>query len=200
MSTALAAVRAIRPQRRSEEDRERHLRPLDRPARRRRPRLAYAITAVVGAIVIGGAQLGLSIATTQTTYDIRHLTQEQRDLTLQSQALYDDVAGLSSPQYLAANAAAAGMVIAGSPTYLRLSDGKVVGIGDAPAASTISAEGRASVGNALVSKTPLVTAPGSTMTGPVAVNKPAGATNDAPAAEPALPPAITDGLPVPETH
>ena len=37
--------------------------------------------------------------------------------------LYDDVAGLSSPQYLAANASALGMVINESPNYLRLSDG-----------------------------------------------------------------------------
>ena len=57
--------------------------------------------------------------------------------------LYDDVAGLSSPQYLAANAAALGMVIDESPNYLRLSDGALLGAGQsALGASSVDAIGR----------------------------------------------------------
>ncbi len=77
-------------------------------------------------------QMGLGILTTQSSFEIASLTQQQRDLTYQKQILYDETAGLSSPQYLAANAAALGMVIDESPTYLRLSDGAVIG-SDKPA-------------------------------------------------------------------
>lgn len=182
---------------------ERHLRPLDRPLRRRRPQVAYALTAVLGALAIGLAQLGFSIATTQTTYDIRELTTQQRSLTLESQALYEQVAGLSSPQYLAGNAAALGMVVGGSPMYLRLSDGAVVGAGDAEAASTIDPAGRPIVKNSLIADTPLVTDPGRTIGGQTAPAKDSSGTapqGTAPApAEPPAQPAVT-GLPNPQTH
>lgn len=181
---------------------ERHLRPLDRPAKRRRPRVTYAITAVVGAIVIGLVQLGMSIATTQTTYDIRDLTTKQRSLTLQSQALYDEVAGLGSPQYLAANAAALGMVVGGSPVYLRLSDGAVVGTtGDEGTPSTIDPAGRPLVKNALIADTPLVTDPGRTIAGQTAPAKgaaPAAADGETPVEPPADP--VVTGIPNPQTH
>ena len=97
------------------------------PAPRRRPRLLYGIIAVAGAVTIGAAQMGLSILTTQGSYEVAQLTREQRDLTYQKQILTDDVAGMNSPQFLAANASALGMVIAESPNYLRLSDGAVLG-------------------------------------------------------------------------
>ena len=45
----------------------------------------------------------VSILTTQDTYAISALTSQQRQLTWDRQILYDEVAGLSSPQYLAAN-------------------------------------------------------------------------------------------------
>ncbi len=47
---------------------------------------------------------------TQTSYELSALTSQQRDLDWQKQMLQDDVAGLSSPQYLAANAQAMGML------------------------------------------------------------------------------------------
>ena len=47
--------------------REAPLRPVE-PAQRRRPRVAYALTALLGALAIAAAQMGLSIATTETTY------------------------------------------------------------------------------------------------------------------------------------
>lgn len=160
---------------------------------RRRPKLLYALVAVLGALGIVAAQMGLSIATTQASYDVAELSQQQRQLTWQKQELVDALAGLSSPQYLAANAAALGMVIDASPTYLRLSDGAVFGTGDAAGwYSTVDAAARGAVGNTLVTGVPLVTAPDATIQGvPVEAEPLTGDT---------LPPPITDGLPTPNTR
>ncbi|MCR2819152.1 hypothetical protein NQ166_09965 [Microbacterium sp. zg.Y1090] len=169
------------------------------PTPRRRPRLLYGIIAVSGAIAIGTAQMGLSILMTQGSYEVSQLTREQRDLTYQKQILIDDVAGLSSPQFLAANASALGMVIAESPSYLRLSDGAVLGSGAAAlGGSTIDALGRPAVPNALIADAPLVTAPSATIGG-VAVPEET-ASDAAAAADAATPPPVSDGLPVPRTH
>lgn len=176
----------------------RRLRALDAPARRRRPRLAYGIVAVAGAVAIALAQMGLSILTTQGTYEMATLTQQQRDLTYDKQILHDEVAGLSSPQYLAANAAALGMVTGEAPSYLRLSDAAIVGTGQAAAGtSAIDAIGRGSVQNALISETPLVTSPDATIQGvPLAEV----ATDSEDGSGSTTPPPITDGLPTPATR
>lgn len=174
---------------------ERPLRALDRSPRRR-PKLSYGITAVAGAVAIALAQMTLSILTTQSGYEVAALTQQQRDLTYQKQILYDEVAGLSSPQYLAANAAALGMVINESPSYLRLSDGALLGSGQAATgASAVDAIGRGSVQNALISDTPLVTDPDATIQGvPLAPSEADSETGST------TPPPITDGLPTPATR
>ena len=58
------------------------------------------------------------------------------------------------------------MVIDESPSYLRLSDGALLGAGQAALGTTsIDAIGRASVPNALITDTPLVTAPDATIEG-----------------------------------
>jgi hypothetical protein len=172
------------------------LAPLERPVRRRRPRLAYGIVAVAGAVAIAAAQMLLSILSTQSSFEISSLTQEQKELTWQKQILYDEVAGLSSPQYLAANAAALGMVINESPSYLRLSDGAVLG-SQLPSVdgSSVDALGRSLVSNALVTDTPLVTEPDATIEG-----LPTPATDVPGEGNTATPPALTDGLPTPTTH
>lgn len=170
----------------------RHLHAVQRT--RRRPRLAYALVAVAGALTIGGAQVALSIATTQGVFEESALRQEVRELGWQQQSLADSVAGLSSPQYLAANAASLGMVIDQSPTYLRLSDGAILGSGHAAGwISTVDAIGRGAVPNALVVDTPLVTAPDSTIGG-----APVETATDAPTS--GLPQPLTDGLPTPTTR
>jgi hypothetical protein len=175
----------------------RRLRVVEEPSRTRRPKLIYGIVALAGALTIGAAQMSLSILTTQSSYELSTLTQEARQLTWQKQILYDDVAGLSSPQYLAANASALGMVIAESPSYLRLSDGALLGAGQAAlGGSSVDAIGRAAVPNALIAETPLVTEPKATIEGaPVE-------TEVAPADGGVVntPPPIADGLPTPSTH
>jgi hypothetical protein len=201
MSTIANATTAARLSGAAAPDRSdaarRRLRVVEAPARRRRPKLLYGVVAVLGAFLIAAAQMSLSIMTTQGTYEIAALTKEQRDLTYEKQILYDDVAGLSSPQYLAANASALGMVIEESPSYLRLSDGALLGAGQAAlGGSSVDAIGRATVPNALITDTPLVTAPEATIEGaPVEADVTlidGGVSN--------TPPPITDGLPTPSTH
>lgn len=183
-------------------DPRRGLRALERPQRRRRPKLVYSLVAFFGIVLIGAAQMGLSLATTQDSFVLADLRAEQRELSLHTQALQSELTGLSSPQYLAANADALGMVVAGSPSQLRLSDRTVLGAGESAGwYSTITPNGHTSVRNAVVAETPLVTAPGATIDGAVAPS--GGATSsDATKSSGAapLPPTITEGLPSPNTH
>ena len=170
-------------------------RPLLRAVRRRRrrPRLAYGLLAVAGAIAIVAAQMLFSVLSTQSSFELSALTQQQKEVSWQKQILDDRIAGLSSPQYVAANAAALGMVINESPSYLRLSDGAIVGPQQPSAAtSSVDALVRGSVGNALIADTPLVTEPQATIDGPPAPS--------APTADPATPPPLSQGLPTPATH
>lgn len=169
----------------------RRLRPVETPAHRRKPRLAYGVIAVLGVLAIVGAQMVLSVMTTQTSYQVAQLTTQQRQLTWQKQILDDEVAGLSSPQYIAANAAALGMVVGESPSYLRLSDGKIVGASKKAAArSSVDPLGRGAVANRLIADTPLVTDPGATIDG----------TGRGPEAKTVTPVPVTDGLPTVRTH
>ncbi|MFJ4038022.1 hypothetical protein ACIPVB_08035 [Microbacterium sp. NPDC090007] len=188
--------------------RERRLTVVPATARRRAPRRLFGIVAVAGALAIVLVQMGLGILTTQSSFEIATLTQQQRDLTYQKQILYDETAGLSSPQYLAANAAALGMVIDESPTYLRLSDGAVIG-SDTPAdtTSSVDAKGRGSVNNSLIAGVPLVTDPAAPAVEPPAPTAAApaapaegAAAGEIPATGSATPPSISDGLPTPATR
>ncbi|RZI87679.1 MAG: hypothetical protein EOO67_14045 [Microbacterium sp.] len=175
------------------EDQASRLRVVEQAAPARRPRLLYGLIAVAGAIAIAGAQIGLSILTTQGTYEIRELTAQKKAVSWQVQILHDEVAGLGSPQLLAANAAALGMVTGQMPSYLALSTGEIVGSGK-PASSTSSVQAlkKAAVGNALVSDLPLVT-DAKTRLG-------AGAAESTVVVSVATVPAVADGLPTPETH
>lgn len=182
------------PRRRPERS-ERPLRALEAPQKRRRPRLAYGIVAVTGAALIAATQLGVSILTTQSTYELADVRAEQRQLTLDAQELREDIVGLASPQYLAANAAALGMVIDASPSFLRLSDGAVSGSGAASSAqSTVDIGSGSAAGNLLIADTPLVTDPSQTLEteqGAPVAEMPA----DVPDPEP-----LDGGLPAPATH
>ncbi|MFV0372991.1 hypothetical protein [Microbacterium sp.] len=172
----------------------RRFRALDRPRPARRPRVLYGIIAVAGACAIGAAQLGLSILTTQGSYELAALTGQQRELSQQRQVLEDSVVGLSSPQYLAANASALGMVTGQEPNYLRLSDGQIIGTGQPASGSTsVHALRDAAVANALVSGTSLATDPDATLDTGATVEL--GSVANTP-----TPPPIADGLPTPTTH
>ena len=198
MSLANAAVvTAPRPSSAPERAPQRRLQAVPAAAPRRRPKVGYAIVAFGGAVAIAVAQMSLSVLTTQSSYELAQLNQDKRAATLQAQELRDEVAGLSSPQYLAANAAGLGMVIDGAPSFLRLSDGQIIGDGAAAgSASTVDAKGRSAVGNALLDKRPLTTDPEATIEGKKQETKAPVA--DAPKAE--LPPPVTEGLPSPTTR
>jgi len=173
----------------------RRLEPVTGTPVRRKPKLAYALIAVAGALAIGAAQIGLSLAITQDSFTLASLSSEQHELDLRTSALQEDLTGLSSPQSLATGAAALGMVVAGSPAYLRLSDGAVFGQGTgAVGASTIDPNGAGAVSNALLNDVPVNASTEDD-------NTPEGSP-DAGAEQSAqeLPPAITDGLPSPSTR
>lgn len=166
---------------------ERRLRPVAAPTPRRKPKLAYALAALGGALAIGAAQIALSLAITQDSFALADLSSQQRELDLRTHALQEELTGLSSPQVLASEAAALGMVVAGSPSYLRLSDGAVFGTGTgADWTSTVNPNGAGAVSNALITAPPAETPVAEDGTG-------APITQD-------LPPAITDGLPSPTTR
>lgn len=156
--------------------------------------MLYGVIAVAGALLIAGAQMGLSILTTQGTYELSALSAEQRDLNWQKQILQDDIAGLSSPQFLAANAEARGMVTGQAPTYLRLSDNAIIGTAAGlTGSSAVNALSRAAVSNALVNGVPLVSDPDASLTAGASVI-------DEAIINTPTPPAIADGLPTPATH
>lgn len=108
------------------------------PARRQkraRPRAAYALVTVAGLFAILVAQLLLSIVVSEGAYEIAGLQQEQREFARDQQVLSEELQVLESPQHLAANAEALGMVTNSGTAYLRLADGAVLG---APVAATAS--------------------------------------------------------------
>ncbi|HLT66409.1 MAG TPA: hypothetical protein VKZ73_00960 [Microbacterium sp.] len=170
---------------------EPHLEALPRP--RRKPRLAYALVAITGAVLIALAQLGMTILTAQSSYDLAAVEQEQRQLTLDQQELTEDLAGLASPQYLAANASALGMVIDSTPSYLRLSDSAILGSG-APAGdtSTVNVQNGNAAANALIAQTPLVTDEDLTIADVTPQQEMPATVTDAPP--------LDGGLPTPNTH
>ncbi|MFT4232060.1 MAG: hypothetical protein QM606_04680 [Leucobacter sp.] len=115
---------------------ERHLRLAPQaPGAGRRPSrspLVGALVAVGMVLAILATQLGLSIAVSQGAYEARALDIEQRDLARVERVLSQNVELLASPQNLAENAAALGMVQNARPAALRLSDGAILGSLESP--------------------------------------------------------------------
>lgn len=187
-ATAAAALTQTRPQTTTKRS-ERQLRTVTAPAPRRRPKLAYALIALGGAVAIGAAQIGLSLAITNDSFVLADLTSQQRELNLQTSALQDDLAGISSPQLLASKASQLGMVVAGSASYLRLSDSAIVGANTgADGRSTVDPTGSGAVHNALLGDDALQPTPGGEET------------DTSGSSDSKLPPPITDGLPSPTTR
>lgn len=169
-----------------------------REQRKARPKLAYGITAVLGIVAIVAAQLVLSVVTSQGAYEIAALQTQQKEATRDAQAVTEDLDRMKSPQFLAANAQALGMVTNANPVYLQLSNGAVVGqpfgeqgVGAAGASSLVP--------NSLLAGVPLVTeqAPPAA----AAETEAKSATPTPPAPAPATPElALQNGIPAPATH
>ncbi|HEY4225981.1 MAG TPA: hypothetical protein VGM70_09220 [Pseudolysinimonas sp.] len=155
----MSAVPAIapRPRRRPEEAPRRHLEVAPTRAQRRaRPRLLPALVTIGGIGVILIAQLLLSIVLADGAYQISSLQSAKHDAVLQQHALSEKLDLLASPQHLAANAEALGMVASGNAVYLDAKTGAVTGTGTSAGGSLIGAGDQ--VGNALLGGTALVTA------------------------------------------
>ena len=163
-------------------------------AARTRPRLAYAVVSLVAIGAIAMVQLLLSIAMTQGAYEMDEQLLRQAELRREEAKLADDLDRLESPQYLAMNAEALGMVPNADPVYLRLSDGAV--LGEPTAAGGSATSSAPLVPNALIDGVPPVTEQKDGETAKGAGGKPANAADGTPGA----PPALQGGLPTPATH
>lgn len=182
--------------RRVETERRRRLRPApERAIGRAKPTLGYAVIALGSVSVIIVAQLLLSIAVTQGAYEIDAYQVRQAELAREQQTLSEDLDRVESPQFLAMNAEALGMVPNSSPVYLRLSDGAV--LGQPTAAAGGAAASAPLVPNTLIDGVPLVTEQQNDNAENAA--KPEHAADPATPNQAAAPPA-GNGLPTPATH
>jgi hypothetical protein len=165
MSAVSAAVaRPLRqPTRQPLGEPRRHLEVVPTRAQRRaRPRMLPALITIGGIGVILLAQLLLSIVIADGAYQISGLQSQKHDAVLQQHALSEQLDLLASPQHLAANAEALGMVASGNAVYLDAKSGAVTGNGSAVGGSMLGAGDQ--VSNVLLAGTALVT-PSATGTG-----------------------------------
>lgn len=204
-ATATAAVLeepALDRPKRPERERRTHLEVVStRSQRRARPRTLYAITAVSALLVIVVTQLLLSISVSQGAYQLSSLQTKQTELQRSYQAASEDLNRLTSPQNLAANANALGMVSNSNPAYLRLSDGAVLGapVAASGAAGTVTGGQGNLVPNSQLNGVPLVAGqgPAAAATSQAGSSASAGAASTTPA-KPSLP--LQGALPTPVTH
>ena len=161
-----------------------------RHQKRARPRAAYALMTVGGLFAILVAQLLLSIVVSEGAYQIAGLQQDQRELTRDQQVLSEELQVLESPQHLAANAEALGMVTNSGTAYLRLADGAVLGAPVAAKASSgirLGTDGGPLIATQLLEGVPVTAAePASSASeaGGLTVTDADAATAGAPALEP----------------
>ena len=125
-----------------------------RAQRRARPRLLPALVTIGGIGVILLAQLMLSIVLADGAYQISHLQTQKHDAELQQHALSETLDLYNSPQHLAANAEALGMVASGNAVYLDVKTGAVTGTGTAAGGSLL---GGSQVSNVLLDGSMIVT-------------------------------------------
>jgi hypothetical protein len=139
---------------------ERHLGPIEivtsRAQRRARPRIVYALIATAALFLLLMAQLGISIALSKGAYQVSALQSEQTTLTRTQQKYNEKLGVLASPQNLANNATALGMVRGQNPAYLDLSIGTVYGTPTAASKDAPVAGGNL-IGNSLLTGIPVVT-------------------------------------------
>ena len=122
-----------------------------RSQKRARPRVIYALVAVAGLFVILMGQLLLSIWLSDGAYQISGLQQTQRDLSRDQQALGESLNVLQSPQNLAGQASALGMVMnTGSQGFLSLSGGVTRAPTAATADTTVAADAAIYTPNSLI--------------------------------------------------
>ncbi len=165
--SAVAVARPLRqPAAQPNSQPRRHLEVVPTRAQRRaRPRMLPALVTIGGIGVILLAQLVLSIVVADGAYQISSLQSAKHDAQLQQHALSEQLDLLASPQHLAANAEALGMVASDNGLYLDAKTGAVTGNGGGAGGSILGSGDQ--VSNVLLDGTPLVTpsATGSGSTG-----------------------------------
>jgi hypothetical protein len=175
-----------------------------RSQRRARPRALYAAISVGTLLAIVVAQLLLSIAISQGAYQLQTLDTKQTQLQRSYQAVSEDLNRVASPQNLAANANALGMVSNSSPAYLRLSDGAVLGapLPASGAAGTVTGTQGNLVPNSLLAGVSLVTQPPATAKSSPTTGQAGNSTTPGAATTPATTPTVPlqGALPTPVTH
>lgn len=131
----------------------------DRAQRRARPRAVYAAVIATGFGAILVSQLLLSIALSDGAYFLDSLTATRAENARTEQLLVEDLGRLSSPQNLARNAEALGMVQNANPVWLRTSNGQVIGVPSAAqgTAGQVLGSAGSKVANQLLTGVPLVT-------------------------------------------
>jgi hypothetical protein len=82
---------------------------------------------VLGFVGISLLHLLLTIATSQSVYELADLKREKRELDTSSQILAEQVLSLSSNQNLYTTASRLGMVVNTNPVFLRLNDQAILG-------------------------------------------------------------------------
>jgi hypothetical protein len=190
-----------------EEERTGHLEVVaTRSQRRSRPRAVYAVVAIGVLFGIVVAQLLLSITMSQGAYQLSSLQLKQTQLQRAYQAASEDLNRLASPQNLAANANALGMVTNSNPVYLRLSDGAVLGapVAASGSAGTVTGGQGNLVPNVLLNGVPLAVgapqaaAPGTAPATAGTANSPS--VGGAAASTPPATVPLDGALPTPVTH
>lgn len=133
-----------------------------RAQRRARPRIAYAVLAVAALGILLLAQLGISMVLSQGAYTLSSLGAEQTNLSRTQQSLSEELRVLDSPQNLARNAQALGMIANSTPVYLDPKTGRVYGTPTPAAADPATASTENQVPNSLLDGVPLAAKPGDT--------------------------------------
>ncbi len=108
------------------------------------------------------AQLMLSIVLADGAYQISSLQNQKHDAVLLQHSLSETLNLYNSPQHLAANAEALGMVTSGNAVYLDATTGAVTGTGTAAGGSLLGVGDH--VSNVLLDGSMIVTPPAATTT------------------------------------
>ncbi len=132
--------------------------------RRARPRIGYAVTAVVALGILLLAQLGISMVLSQGAYTLSALGTEQTNLSRTQQSLSEELRVLDSPQNLARNAQSLGMIANSTPVYLDPKTGRVYGTPTPAVADQATAATSNQVPNSLLNDVPLAAKQGDTST------------------------------------
>lgn len=132
--------------------------------RRARPRIGYAVTAVVALGILLLAQLGISMVLSQGAYTLSTLGTEQTNLSRTQQSLSEELRVLDSPQNLARNAQSLGMIANSTPVYLDPKTGQVYGTPTPAVADQTTAATSNQVPNSLLDDVPLAAKQGDTST------------------------------------